>query len=337
MRREEPMETQNVRQIVFTGPDRVEVVNRPMDPPGDNDVVIRTSVTMISPGTETACLTAQPSGLTYPHTPGYSHTGVIADVGRNVKDFAVGDRVYSQSRHIEYAVLPEDAPSLLRIPDTVSNEAAVFATLAAVALYGVRRAGVTLGDTVAIVGAGLVGLLALKLSVLCGARTVHVLDLRRDRRELAAACGADSVASPADTDASADLTHGEGFDVVLDATGSPNAVRTSLALARIRGRVALLGSPHGPASLDDWFYELDRKDITLIGCHQPNNLLTASTLYAHDQRSERALFLELVAKQKLILSDLPCGRISPDRAPEAYRQIRDPESALLTFLFNWSG
>ena len=330
------MKTQNVRQIVFTGPDRIEVLNRPMDRPGDNDVVIRTTVTMISPGTETACLTAQPNGLTYPHTPGYSHTGVITEVGRSVQNLAVGDRVYSQSRHIEYAVLPADAASLIRIPDTVSDEEAVLATLGAVALYGVRRAGVTLGDTVAIVGAGLVGLLALKLSMLCGARTVHMLDVRRDRRELAHACGADSVASPADPDASVDPTHGEGFDVVLDATGNPKAVRTSLALARIRGRVALLGSPHGPASLDDWFYELDRKDVTLIGCHQPNNPLAASTVYGHDQRSERALFLELAAKKKLVLSDLPCGRISPDRAPEAYRRIRDPECAFLTYLFDWS-
>ena len=92
---------------------------------------------------------------------GYCNTGVVVEVGAGVDDFAVGDRVVSNGPHAEIVCVPQNLCA--RIPDEVDDETAVFTVVSAIGLQGVRLAAPTLGETVVVMGLGLIGLLTVQL------------------------------------------------------------------------------------------------------------------------------------------------------------------------------
>ena len=174
------------QQVVFAGPGiaRLEPIELP--PLSEGQVLVRTRATLISPGTERAFFLGMPNTTQeYPQRTGYSNIGEIAALGPGVKDYPLGMRVASASHHAQYAVV--DAAKCLAIPrtlagDTLDDDIAVFFNLAAIALQGVRKATIELGESVVVIGAGLIGLLALQLARASGALPAIAVDL--DERRL---------------------------------------------------------------------------------------------------------------------------------------------------------
>ena len=116
----------------------------------------------------------------------------------------------------------------------VPSEEAVFFNLGAIALQGVRKARIELGEATLVLGQGLIGLLSLQLAKLSGALPIIAADLTDSRLELAKSIGADAILNPEDTDFSEQLnavTNGNGPVVVIEATGHPDAVSTALDVA----------------------------------------------------------------------------------------------------------
>ena len=114
------------------------------------------------------------------------------------------------------------------------SEEAVFFNLGAIALQGIRKARIELGEATLILGQGLIGLLALQLSKLSGAMPVIAADLTDSRLEISKSIGADRTLNPEDANFSEQLdtvTNGNGPVVVIEATGHPDAVSTALAVA----------------------------------------------------------------------------------------------------------
>src|SRR5262249_18958711 len=140
------------------------------------------------------------------YTPlGYSLCGVVVEVGRGAEEFRVGQLVAAAGNeyalHAEYNWVPVNlcAP----VPDGVAPEHAAFATVGAIAMQGVRRAEVQLGDTACVIGLGLVGQLVVRLLVASGVRVVG-LDMIEERCRLAEQAGATACGAPSD----------EGLDAV---------------------------------------------------------------------------------------------------------------------------
>src|SRR5512143_8914 len=154
--------------------------------------------------------------LDQPMVLGYSSAGTIVALGKGMEGFQVGDRVAcaggTYAVHAEYAVVPRNL--LARLPDTVDFEPAAFTTLGAIALHGFRLAQPQVGERVAIIGMGLLGLLSAGIAHAAGC-AVFGIDLDPQRVALARSLGCEAVQRSQAEEAGRSFSRGMGFDVVL--------------------------------------------------------------------------------------------------------------------------
>ncbi|MGB9181829.1 MAG: bi-domain-containing oxidoreductase [Pyrinomonadaceae bacterium] len=177
---------------------------------------------------------------------GYSAAGTVIEVGEDVTEFRAGDRVscagVGYASHAEILSVPKNL--CVRLPEGVTFEAGAFGTLGAIALQGVRLAEPTLGESVVVIGLGLLGQLAVQLLKANGCR-VFGIDLDQQKIELARELGADGgVPSNEDAkDAVMQWSRGRGADAVLitAATSSNQPVELAGEISRLKGRVVAVG------------------------------------------------------------------------------------------------
>ena len=188
------------------------------------------------------------SRLDQPIALGYASAGIVMEVGDGVGGVRVGDLVAcagaGYASHAELVCVPRNL--VAPIPEGVTAEQGAFATLGAIALHGVRLAEVRLAERVAVVGLGLLGLLAVQLLRASGARVLGV-DIDAKRVELARNLGADAavVSTQADPlEAALTLSDGNGMDavVVTAGTSSNEPVELAARLCRDRGRIVVVGA-----------------------------------------------------------------------------------------------
>lgn len=256
---------------------------------------------------------------------GYANVGVVTESG--CEGFRAGDRVVSNGVHAEFVAVARNLCA--RVPDGVTDEAASFTVLAAIALEGVRRAAPQLGEVFCVCGLGPIGLLAVQLLRANGCR-VLATDLSRERLELAAGFGAETFDLRSGIDpvmAARAATGGRGVDGVLvcTATSSAAPMRQAAQMSRQRGRVVLVGV----AGL-----ELDRADFYKsevrleVSCSYGPGRYDAQYEergqdypYAHvrwtAQRNFEAV-LELMERGALDVGPLISHRFAVERAEEAY-------------------
>ncbi|HBK61438.1 MAG TPA: oxidoreductase [Firmicutes bacterium] len=187
------------------------------------------------------------SRLDTPLALGYSSAGEVSEVGSAVSGMAAGDRVAccgsGYASHAELVYVPRNLA--VRIPDEVSSEDAAFATVGSIALQGIRLADLRLGEKVAIIGLGLLGLLAVQFVKAAGCLAIGT-DLDSRRVSLALELGADA-AAVTDPDAFRELvmnmTSGYGADAVIITAATRSSAPTVLAgeVSRIKGRVVAIG------------------------------------------------------------------------------------------------
>lgn len=193
---------------------------------------------------------------------GYSCAGIVEALGEGVEDFAVGDRVAcagaGYANHAEFAAVPENLCA--RLPQGVSWEEAALTTLGAIALQGFRLSDAKLGETVAVIGLGLLGQITARLAKAAGCRVFGV-DLDEARLQVARAAGVEAVQRAGAEPAGAAFTDGRGFDAILIAAdGATNdPIDLSAALARERGVIVAVGNVLLGVSRDAFY----RKELTL--------------------------------------------------------------------------
>jgi threonine dehydrogenase-like Zn-dependent dehydrogenase len=174
---------------------------------------------------------------------GYCNVGRVAEVGADVRGFAVGDRVVSNGPHAEFVAVPRNLCA--RVPDDVADDEAVFTVLGAIALQGVRLTAPTLGERFVVTGLGLLGLLSVQLLRANGCRVLGI-DPDPTKTELARRFGADVVELERGEDplAVAEVfSGGAGVDGVLitASTRSNDPVSQGARMCRQRGRIVLVG------------------------------------------------------------------------------------------------
>ena len=263
-----------MRAAVLVGPQQVEVVERPEPQLLPGSCLVEVQCCGIGGPDLVAWLTGH---VPAPAWFGHEWSGRVVAVGGDSTDRFVGERVVgavpppcgscgpcragigagcqlglamivgTDERASDHGAFAEmirvDSRRLHRLPEGVDDVNGALAEPAAVAAHAVRRARPSLGDLVAVVGAGTVGLLVAELARLAGASKVVTLETESDRRELACDLGADAAFGT-----SADLGrwlrsqgHGLGADVVFDCAGGQEAVTASLGAVRSGGQVVLVG------------------------------------------------------------------------------------------------
>lgn len=194
--------------------------------------------------------------LDQPLAPGYCNVGVVEAVGRSVNGFEVGDRIVSNGKHAEFVTVPVNLCA--KIPAGLSDDDAAFTIIGAIALQGIRLANPTLGETVAVFGVGLIGLIAVQLLRANGCRVIAI-DFDTDKLKLAESFGALPVNLSSGQDAvqaAMGYTQGRGVDAVIIAasTQSSDPIHQAAQMSRKRGRIVLVGVTGLELSRAD-FYE----------------------------------------------------------------------------------
>ena len=181
--------------------------------------------------------------LSEPIPLGYCNVGEVVGMGEGVTEFKIGDRVASNGCHAEVVCVPKNLVAL--IPKNVSDEEAVFTVIGAIALQGVRLADPTLGETVAVIGLGLIGQLTIDLLQANGCEVV-AFDFDQSKVDLANTKGIKAFKVSEDTDTvkiALDITKNIGVDAVIIAasTDSDKVISQAAKMSRKRGRIVLVG------------------------------------------------------------------------------------------------
>jgi predicted dehydrogenase/threonine dehydrogenase-like Zn-dependent dehydrogenase len=191
---------------------------------------------------------------------GYCNVGVVAEAGAGVSGFSAGNRVASNGRHAEAVSVPVNLCA--KVPDSVSDDEAAFTVLAAIALQGIRLVQPTLGEAVVVTGLGLIGLVAVQLLRAHGCRVLG-LDFDPARLELARQFGAETADLSAGQDpvaAAQRFSRGRGVDAVLVTASSKSnePMHQAASMCRQRGRIVLVGVVGLELSRDDFY----KKELT---------------------------------------------------------------------------
>ncbi|MGH9081760.1 MAG: bi-domain-containing oxidoreductase [Acidimicrobiales bacterium] len=280
---------------------------------------------------------------------GYSLCGVVLDVGLGAEELSIGQIVACAGNefalHAEVNWVPKNL--CVPVPDGVEPRQAAFATVGAVALHGLRRAEMQLGETACVVGLGLVGQLVVQLLVAAGVRVVG-LDPLADRCRLAERSGAVACDAPDGTGLDrvaqclAELTDGRGADcVLLVAGGSSNGpVEAAARLARDRARVVDVGK----LRLDlPWnaYYEKEL-DVRFSRSYGPGRYDETYELEGVDypasyvrwtERRNLECFLDLLARRSLSVDLLSSATFPLSEAPDVYTRLRQGRLEGIGFLF----
>ena len=327
------------QRVVWPSRAKVDVETFELPPIGDDDVLIATECTLISPGTERAFLLGLPNAQgRYPSRPGYSNIGKVAEIGKAVTGLQVGDRVASTQGHTSHFVT---SPSrLLKMASTdAPSEEAVFFNLGAIALQGVRKTRIELGEAALVLGQGLIGLLAMQLSKLSGAFPLIAADLTDSRLETSKSMGVDYTLNPEDADFSTqlnDITKDDGPAVVIEATGHPDAISTALDVAGWGARVVLLASTRGETPKVNFYRDVHKKGLILYGAHNSIRPRQESSPNFWTLEDDSLLLLTLIAQKRFNVTPLISHRVSGEDAPKAYQLLMEWNPDLLGVVLQWN-
>ena len=271
------------------------------------------------------------------YTPlGYSLCGVVTEVGRGAEEFTVGQLVAcagnEQALHAEYNWVPVNLCAA--VPQGVLPEHAAFATVASIAMHGVRRAEVQLGETAAVIGLGLIGQLVVRLLAAAGVQAIGI-DPVPERCRLAEKAGAVACGSPDALDRVlaelARITSGRGADHVFLAAGGPTngPVEAAVKLARDRARIVDIGK----MKLDlPWnaYYEKEL-DVRFSRSYGPGRYDTRYELDGIDypagyvrwtEKRNLESFLDLLARNELEVGTLIGGMFPMADAARVYDDLK---------------
>lgn len=273
---------------------------------------------------------------------GYSCSGIVVQVGVGITDIKVGDRVACAgagvANHAEIVLVPRNLT--VHVPDGCSLRDAASMTLGSIAMQGVRRADLRLGEIVAVIGLGLVGQLTVQLLKAAGCRVIG-FDLDTHRVELAKQLGAEATFSPSKVDVNNEIRHltgdhGVDATIITAASSSSAIVQQAMEITRRKGRVVLVGDV-GLALNRSPFYE---KEIDfLISCsygpgrydemYEEKGVEYPYAYVRWTENRNMQEYLRLVAEGKVQLDAILQREYEVRQAAQAYEELRTaPEKPL---------
>jgi threonine dehydrogenase-like Zn-dependent dehydrogenase len=305
-------------------------------------------VSLVSAGTELAIYTGIHQGLTNPHTSwpkypqvmGYMAVGRVEACGEEVTAVRPGQRLICSGHHATTSLIDGTTPGLAAwlLPEELPGEQAVFARMAKTAITAAARSGVTMGQSLAVLGLGIIGQIALRLYETAGAYPIVGLDPVAFRRAAAERGGAIATLDPTATDPAAgvrELLDGRGADIVLDTTGWASAVPTAMSLANDGGQVVLLGSPRGKAESVDFYSDLHRRSLHVIGAHDSGIGSTSRERFPWTNERVLPYIIHSMQRGRLRVADLITHHVRPEQLQEMYEGLLHRKEEFLGVVLDW--
>lgn len=338
------------RQATLVEAFKVEIREVDLPDPSPNQVLIETEASAISAGTELAVYTGTHQWLQDPNMPdwkfpfkvGYSAAGKIVAVGSQIQGWKPGDLVVHPGNHASHELMTigHERGRWWRRPASLPAEKAALAVISRYGLGGVLRSGITLGKSVAVLGQGIIGQFALRCAMAAGCFPVVGIDSVAMRREAATAAGANHVIDPSAGDARKQLNDflgAKGAEVVIDATGVPDAIPVAMSLACDAGQVVVVGSPRGKAKEVNFYDDLHRRYIEVTGAHGNMLFEPAHTRIAGawDINKAQNWLVGALASGRLSTEKLVTHTITPDGIQQAYEGLLKRKEEYLGVVVKW--
>jgi len=326
----------------------MEVVDMPVPEVGDGDLLVRVKACGIC-GSDVHGFDGSTGRRLPPIVMGHEAAGVVEAVGAAVRDFAPGDRVTFDStvscgvcqfcragrinlcdnrqvlgvstpdfrRHgafAEYVTVP--ARISYKLPDNVPFEHAAMIEAISVAVHAVGLLPLKLGDSVVVVGSGMIGLLVIQVLRLAGAGKIIAVDLEDNKLELARHLGADVGLNPSREDVPKSvlaMTGGTGADCAVDAVGATAPIKTCLAAVRKGGSVALIGNIAPQIELP--LQSVVSREITLYGSCASNG--------------EYPQCIDLLARGAIKVDPIISAKAPLSEGPDWFERLYGKEAGLM--------
>ena len=280
---------------------------------------------------------------------GYSATGIVLEIGKNIKDISISDRVACAgagiANHAEYIEVPRNL--LAKVPDGVDFNEASTVTLGAIAFQGVRRADPKLGEFVAVLGLGILGQITAQLLKANGCRVIGT-DLDDRRIQKALELGMDYGVNPSCDDtvkAAVAFSNGNGVDtaIITTATNSNEPLVQAFRMCRKKGKVVLVGVVDMRFSREEMYKkELDLLISTSYGPgrydegYEQKGLLYPYAYVRWTETRNMEEYLRLIAEKEINIKALIEKEYAIEKAPEAYESLCVPGSKPLIVLLKYN-
>jgi 2-desacetyl-2-hydroxyethyl bacteriochlorophyllide A dehydrogenase len=328
------------KQIFFTGVHKAELVENEVRDPAENEARVKMAYTVVSGGTERAFIMGMDNTpKRFPTSLGYCGVGFVDEIGSDVKTVAVGDRVLvAGGCHSQYNVCREE--KLIKVEnDKVTSLEAALIIIAAMGLGGVRKLEMEIGESAMVMGQGLLGIFSTQFLRQSGANPVIAADLNPERRELALKLGADYAFDPSEedfVDKVKEVTKGKGVNGCVEVTGIAQAMNQALDCASWMGRISLLGCTRVSDSAVDYYQQVHRPGVKLIGAH--NFVRPKFESYPHHwtRRDDCNAIIDLIASGRIQVEPIISRIESPANAPQIYNELCDDPYFPMGTVFDWS-
>jgi len=337
-----------LKALLYTKPYTFEYTDVPDPTVGDEDVLVRVKACGIC-GSDVAGHTGKTGRRLPPLIMGHEAAGVVERVGRKVTGFVPGDRICFDStvycnqcpackqglfnRCVKRQVLGVSVPEFKRdgafaellavphwicakLPDNMSFVQASLLEPASIGTHAASRAPITKSDTVAVVGAGTIGLFILQAAKLRGAKQVIVSDLNEFRLDLARQVGADVCVNSGKADLKQEIlkrTDGRGADVVLEAVGFADTFHQAVSITRTGGHLIAVGNLQ--KEIDFNLQELVSRELTFTGSYASSG--------------EFRTCMGLIASGKIDVAPLVSEVLPLKDGPDAFRRLLEGKENLL--------
>ena len=334
----------NIKQIIFPRPNCAELVEKEIELTAPNEVLVRTEVSTISPGTERANIIGDANvagrnapDTTFPRSSGYNSAGVVVAVGEAVTSVRPGDRVVVYwGKHRDYNLVPEE--QVVKMPDGISFEEGALSFIATFPLAAIRKCRLEIGEPAMVMGLGLLGQLAIRLLRAAGAYPVIGVDPVASRREEAVQGGADYVFDPFAEGFAAEVKRvtGGGAKVCIEVTGVGAGMDGALDCMAKFGRMALLGCTRDKEFNIDYYRKVHCPGITLIGAHTNARPVAESSQGWFTEADDVKAVLKLLAGGRIKLDEMVDATYSPAECTEVYTRLVNDRNFPPVSQFDWS-
>ena len=340
-----------IKKIIITAPLQAELQTSEEElVPNSREILVKTDASYISAGTESSIFTASELGVynegcwcKYPYNSGYANAGIVVAIGDNVKEIAIGDKIFSNSPHRSHAILNIDASLWVKIPEGISQDVAAASRMAGVATSALLLSQHVWHPWVVIFGLGSVGNLAAQSFKISGCRVVGI-DPLSERRKIAHQCGIECLLENGIPENIKAVCNGEMPQIVVDATGLTPVIMSALQVTAGMGQLLLLGSPRQPfqGNITEFLADVHARNITVKGALEwflP--LKPVKSIFGGNPPQT----LSMIEKQQMIFDWIISGQMqieplishyfNPAEAQSAYNGLLEHPDKCSGVIFNW--
>ena len=327
------------KQIFFTAIHKAELLETEIREIEANEVLAEMEYTVVSGGTERACIMGMPNTYgVFPQSLGYCGVGRVIKLGKDVKTLEIGDRVLVyHGCHAKYNIRTIDEITKVENDDIPSLYAA-FVIIASMGLGGVRKLEIELGESAMVMGLGLLGMFSVQFARLNGANPVIAVDLNKERRDLALKLGADYALDPSDPDfvqKVKKITKGKGVNATVEVTGASVAMKQALECASWMGRISLLGCTRVSDCAVDYYQQVHRPGVRLIGAHNFVRPKVESYPHHWTHHDDCRAILDMIERGRVNVEPMVARVISPKDAPKIFDELCDDPHFPMATVFDW--